>query len=61
MIKKTYPTNPVLDAYVEAVGRDYYEERWNSLSPISKFWYTLRGKNPGGRGGAPPIRRDKEV
>ena len=50
------PTNPLLEAAVDVIGRDYYEAKWNSMSWVARMWYTLRGMNPGGRKGAPPLR-----
>jgi len=26
------------------------------MSWVARMWYTLRGQNPGGRKGAPPLR-----
>ena len=50
------PVNPLLQAAVDMFGEDYYEQKWNSLSWLSKKWYTFRGYNPGGRKGAPPLK-----
>jgi len=53
---KTYPVNPLMLEAIELVGgKEYYDEKWNSMSWFAKMWYTLRGQNPGGRKGAPPL------
>jgi len=37
-------------------GWDFYAAQWEVQPWIKKKWYTLRGLNPGGRKGAPPLR-----
>lgn len=37
-------------------GWDLYAAQWEATPGIKKFWYTLRGLNPGGRKGAPAIK-----
>jgi hypothetical protein len=36
-------------------GKGYYAARWKSMFWPQKLWYTIRGYNPGGRKGAPPL------
>ena len=50
-------TNPALEAHVEkTVGYETYEAKWLSLPWYSKLFYKIRGWEPGGRKGAPPLR-----
>lgn len=56
LMGRKYPTDPMLNMAVDFYGRDYYEAKWRSMSWFSRLWYTLKGQNPGGRRGAPPLR-----
>lgn len=54
-LKRKHKVDPMKELLVETVGRDLYRAKWESLSPAQRLWWTIRGENPGGRKGAPPL------
>lgn len=47
--------NPLYQLQVDVLGHDYYRQVWESKSWLARKWWTIRGYNPGGRKGAPPL------